>query len=116
MRKHIMASIAAGFLLVGALASPAAAGGGHHGHHHDGPEDCPRHAVCFWEKKHFEGDMSIDWKTGHHCEKADHHRIGSVVNNSHKKVKLYKDKHCDHLSEIVWPHDWDKKVHAKSYK
>jgi hypothetical protein len=114
MRKHIMASIAAGFLLVGALASPAAASD--HWDDHDGPEDCPRHAVCFWEKKHFEGDMSVDWKTGHRCEKAEDHKIGSVVNNSHRKVKLYKDKHCDHLTEVVHAHDWDKKVHAKSYK
>ncbi|GAA2141123.1 peptidase inhibitor family I36 protein [Glycomyces algeriensis] len=115
MRKRIIASIAAGFFVAASLAAPASAGWGHD-HDHDGPHDCPRHAVCFWEGKYFQGDMEVDWNTGHHCERTDDHKIGSVVNNSHKKVKLYSDKHCDHLTEVVYSHDWDKKVHAKSYK
>ncbi|MDN3239988.1 peptidase inhibitor family I36 protein [Glycomyces tritici] len=114
MRKRIMASVAAGFIMAAALAAPASAGWGHD--HHDGPHDCPRHAVCFWEKPHFHGDMSVKWNNDHHCHKAPDHRIGSVVNNSHSKVKLYKDKHCDDLTEVVYAHDWDKHVHAKSWK
>ena len=113
MRKRIMASVAAGFLMAAALAAPASAGWDHD---HDGPHDCPRHAVCFWEKPHFHGDMSVKWNNDHHCHKAPDHRIGSVVNNSHSKVKLYKDKHCDDLTEVVYAHDWDKHVHAKSWK
>lgn len=112
MRKRIMAGIASGFFIVAALASPAAAGGGPD---HDDPEDCPHNAVCFWEGKYFEGDMSIRWNPGPHCDKAPDGTIGSVVNNLDQKVWLYKDKHCDHLSEVVKPHKKDAKVHAHSW-
>ncbi|WP_194202074.1 peptidase inhibitor family I36 protein [Glycomyces albidus] len=115
MRKRIMASIAAGFLIVSALASPASAGWDHD-HHHDGPDDCPRHAVCFWEKPHFKGDMDVVWKVGHKCHEAEDHKIGSVVNNTHRKIKLYKDDDCDHKVDVVHAWDWDKHVHAKSWK
>jgi hypothetical protein len=113
MRKRIMASIAAGFFIIAALASPASAGD--KGHHHGDPDDCPKHAVCFWTDHHFDGKMSIRWNPGPHCDKAPHGFIGSVVNNTDEKVWLYKDKHCDHLVDVVKPWKKDKKVHAKSW-
>jgi hypothetical protein len=112
MRKRIMASIAAGFFIVAAMGSPAMAG---NKHHHGSPHDCPHNAVCFWEDHYFKGDMSVRWNPGPHCDKAPSGHIGSVVNNLDEKVWLYKDKHCDHLTEVVKPHEWDKKVHAKSW-
>ncbi|MCC3763560.1 peptidase inhibitor family I36 protein [Glycomyces sp. TRM65418] len=112
MRKRIMAGIASGFFIVGALASPAAAGGGHD---HDDPEDCPYNAVCFWEHKHFEGDMSIRWNPGTECDKAPDGKIGSVVNNLHQDVWLYSDWDCDNVTEVVEAHSWDAKVHAHSW-
>jgi hypothetical protein len=111
MRKRIMASIAAGFFIVAALGSPAAAGD----KGHDGPHDCPHNAVCFWEDHYFKGDMSVRWNPGPHCDKAPDGFIGSVVNNTDKKIKLFKDKHCDHLVDVVKPDRKDKKVHAKSW-
>ena len=113
MRNRIMASAAAGLFVAAALATPAAA---HGKHHHDDPHDCPHNAVCFWEKPHFEGDMSVRWNPGHHCDEAPDHKIGSVVNNMHEKVRLYKDDDCDHLVEVVHGDDWDKRVHAHSWK
>jgi hypothetical protein len=112
MRKRIMASIAAGFFIVAALAAPAAAGD--KGHHH-GPHDCPHNAVCFWTDHHFKGEMSVRWNPGPNCDKAPDGFIGSVVNNTDKKIWLYKDKHCDHLVDVVKPDRKDKKVHAKSW-
>lgn len=115
MLKRTLASIAAAFLIVAAMAAPAAANSDHD-HDHDGPHDCPHHAVCFWEEAHFEGDMSVRWNPGPHCDEAPGHRIGSVVNNLHEKVRLYKDDDCDHLTEVVHSHDWDKRVHAHSWR
>lgn len=112
MRKRIMAAIAAGFFIIAALASPAAA---HDKDKHGDPDDCPKHAVCFWTDHHFEGKMSVRWNPGPHCDKAPKGFIGSVVNNTDEKVWLYKDKHCDHLVDVVKPWKKDKKVHAKSW-
>ncbi len=129
MRKRIMASIAAGFFIVAALATPASADwGDDDDHDDDGPRDCPRHAVCFWEEERFEGDMSVRWNwdrehgddndddDDERCHRAPDHQIGSVVNNSRHSVKLYEDRHCDDLTEVVYPHDWEWSVDAKSWK
>lgn len=113
MRKRIMASIAAGFLIVAALAGPAAAGDGHNGD--GGPKDCPKYAVCFWTDHYFEGKMSVHYNPGPNCDKAPHGKIGSVVNNLDEKVWLFKDKKCKVLDEVVKPYTKDKKVHAKSW-
>lgn len=120
MRKRILASIAAGMFIVAAIASPAAAGWDDDDYDHygkGGPHDCPDNAVCFWQEHHFEGDMSVRWNPGPHCDKAPHGgKIGSVVNNfDHRKVYLYSDKHCDDKVEVVKPGEKEKKVHARSW-